>query len=93
MDKHVKEYRKQVNQTSVTSKGQLTLPKRVRDALGLKPGDTVRFFIHGNEVLVAAVRPIGDSFGMLAYDGPPISVEEMDRAVAEKGPVYGEGGE
>jgi antitoxin PrlF len=27
--------------TKITVKGQVTLPKRVRDAVGLKPGDTV----------------------------------------------------
>lgn len=29
--------------TRITSKGQITLPKLVRDALGLKPGDAIEF--------------------------------------------------
>lgn len=29
--------------TRVTSKGQVTVPKRVRDRMGLRPGDTVDF--------------------------------------------------
>jgi antitoxin PrlF len=29
--------------TAVTSKGQVTIPKRIRDALGIKPGSEVRF--------------------------------------------------
>ncbi|MGF1626763.1 MAG: AbrB/MazE/SpoVT family DNA-binding domain-containing protein, partial [Alphaproteobacteria bacterium] len=33
-------------ESAITSKGQATIPKRVRDRLGLKPGDRVRFFFH-----------------------------------------------
>ena len=29
--------------TKVTSKGQVTIPKRVRDVLGIKPGDEIEF--------------------------------------------------
>jgi AbrB family looped-hinge helix DNA binding protein len=31
--------------TKVTAKGQVTLPKSVRDALGIKPGDEVEVFV------------------------------------------------
>ena len=30
----------------LTSKGQVTIPKRVRDYLGLKPGSTVEFAVN-----------------------------------------------
>jgi AbrB family looped-hinge helix DNA binding protein len=36
--------------TTVTSKGQITLPKRVRDELGLKPGSQVDFEIRNGVV-------------------------------------------
>ena len=37
----------------LTSKGQVTIPKRVRDYLGLKPGSTVEFAVTGEgQVLV-----------------------------------------
>jgi AbrB family looped-hinge helix DNA binding protein len=32
----------------LTSKGQVTIPKRVRDYLGLKPGSTVQFEVKGD---------------------------------------------
>jgi AbrB family looped-hinge helix DNA binding protein len=31
--------------TTVTSKGQVTIPKSVRDRLGIKPGNTVEFHL------------------------------------------------
>ncbi len=39
----------------VTSKGQVTIPKRVRDALGLKPGAKVEFTLLPGGALVEAV--------------------------------------
>ena len=40
----------------ITSKGQITLPKAVRHALGLKPGDKVVFEQEGEDVRVRPVR-------------------------------------
>lgn len=37
----------------VTSKGQVTVPKAVRDALGLKEGDQVVFRVEGNRAVLA----------------------------------------
>lgn len=37
----------------LTSKGQLTVPKAVRDALGLKEGDEVIFRVEGNRAVLA----------------------------------------
>ena len=37
----------------VTSKGQLTVPKAVRDALGIKEGDEVVFRVEGNRAVLA----------------------------------------
>lgn len=36
----------------VTSKGQITVPKVVRDALGIKEGDVVAFRVDGNRALL-----------------------------------------
>jgi len=40
---------------TVTSKGQITLPKPVRDALGLKTGDRVLFRVHKGRAVLAKV--------------------------------------
>ncbi len=37
----------------VTSKGQVTVPKAVRDALGIEEGDAVVFRVEGNRALIA----------------------------------------
>jgi AbrB family looped-hinge helix DNA binding protein len=37
----------------VTSKGQVTLPKSVRDALGIESGDDVLFRVHGGRAVLA----------------------------------------
>ena len=42
-------------ETTVTQKGQVTIPARVRAQLGLKPRDRVRFEIQGD---AATLRPI-----------------------------------
>ena len=43
----------------VTSKGQVTVPKAVRDALGIKEGDEVVFRVEGNRAVLAGVPCAG----------------------------------
>ena len=70
-------------ESSITSKGQTTLPKAIREALAVQPGDKVRYIVHGDEVRIRKVKPIGRLFGALNYDGPPVSLQEMERAIIE----------
>ena len=70
-------------ESSITVKGQTTLPKAVRDSLAVKAGDKVRYVILDEGVLIMPVRPIRRLFRSLKYDGPVISLEDMDRAIAE----------
>ena len=46
-------------------------------------GDRVRYVIFDNTVRVLPVRPVGRLFGALRHDGPPTTLEDMERAVAE----------
>ena len=41
---------------SVTSKGQVTIPKRVRDALGITPGSKVEFDVAGGGARLKLVK-------------------------------------
>jgi len=73
-----------VIESSITMKGQTTLPKAVRDSLAVKAGDKVRYVILEEGVLILPVRPTSQLFRSLEYDGPTVSLEDMDRAVAER---------
>ena len=70
-------------ESSITSKGQTTLPKVIREALGIETGDRIRYVIYDDEVRILPVRPIGRLFGVLEYDGPAVTEEDMDQAVAD----------
>ena len=70
-------------ESKITAKGQTTLPKAAREALAVKPGDRVRYIICEGEVRILPVRPISRLFGILRRDGPAVSLEQMDQAIAE----------
>ena len=70
-------------ESAVTKKGQTTLPKPVRDTLGVRAGDRVRYIVLDGELRILPVRPIRRLFGILRHDGPPVTEEEMEQAVAD----------
>lgn len=74
---------------SVTSKGQVTIPKRVRDALGITPGSRVEFDVaHGGARLTLVKRHqasrIEEGPGILDYRGRRIAIDEMHGGLAMK---------
>ena len=70
-------------ESALTSKGQATIPKPIRDHLHLKPGDRVKFFVHpdGTVVLLPKLPPSALR-GIVKPHRRPVSVAEMDEAVA-----------
>ena len=52
-------------ESTITSKGRTTIPKSVREAMGVKPGDRVRYLVQGDEVRIKPVRPLARLFGAL----------------------------
>ncbi len=70
-------------ESSITSKGRTTLPRVVREALALQPGDRVRYIIQRGDVRIVPVRPLSRLFGALRHDGPAAELEHMERAIAE----------
>ena len=69
---------------TVTSKGQITIPKAVRESLGVETGDRVEFVEVEKGVynVVAATRDVRELKGIIAKPVKPVSVEDMKRAVA-----------
>lgn len=70
----------------VTSKGQITIPKQVREGLGVDSGDRVEFveLERGVYTVVAATRDIRDLKGMIPRPAKPVSVEDMDKAIRRR---------
>ena len=72
---------------TLTSKGQVTIPKSVRDTLHLQTGDKLEFIIGQNgEVLMRPVtKKVDDVFGKLYKPGRrAASVKEMDLAIKKR---------
>jgi len=72
-------------ESTVTVKGQTTLPRDVRAALGLKSGDRIRYqMLPGGEVRIQKLGSVKRLIGMLADpQRVPASLEQMDAAIAE----------
>lgn len=70
---------------TMTTKGQITIPKAVREALGLATGSKVIFRLQADgSVSMSTEHPRAvDLLGAIPYDGPPISQEQMDAAIAD----------
>ena len=73
-----------MSEATLTSKGQVTIPKAVRDKLGLQTGDRIDFVdTEGGVLIVPVTRDLRSLRGILKGRVPrPVSVEQMNEAVA-----------
>ena len=67
----------------LSSKGQATIPKAVRDRLQIKSGDRFKFFFHPDGVIILPKISTARLKGMIPKPAQPVSLEEMDRAIQE----------
>ncbi|WP_460796105.1 AbrB/MazE/SpoVT family DNA-binding domain-containing protein [Microbacterium sp. GXF0217] len=77
---------------TMTSKGQITIPKEIRESLGLTTGSRVMFVTlpKGQAAMVPRTGTIEALFGMLHYPGiPTMSIDEINEAIAEGGAASG----
>jgi len=70
-------------EAAITAKGQATIPKPVREYLGLKAGDKVKFFLHpdGTVVLLPKV-PVSSLKGIVPRQPRAPTLDEIDDAIA-----------
>ena len=65
--------------TSVTSKGQVTIPKAIRQRLGIRQGTKVEFTLAGDHAEMRVIRTPGkvpvSGFGLLESDRPAVPVD------------------
>ena len=76
-----------MRRSSLTSKGQATIPKEIRDHLGLEPGDQLEFVIapDGLVRLEPATVDVRSLKGCLsAYVTKPVTVEAMKTAIKRR---------
>jgi len=71
--------------STVTSKGQTTIPGEVRDALNIKPGDKLEFAVEGDHATIR-VHPGTQSLGgaLASNKGKSLSFDQIRKAAAKR---------
>ena len=71
-------------ESALTSKGQATIPKAIREHLGLKPGDRVKFFVNPDgSVAILPKIPVSALRGIVKSRWRPVTIKEMEDAVIQ----------
>jgi antitoxin PrlF len=69
-------------ESAITTKGQATIPKAIREHLHLKPGDRVKFFVHPDgTVFLLPKIPVSALRGIVKARRR-VTLEEMEEAIA-----------
>ena len=76
---------------TLTSKGQITIPAAVREALGVDAGDRVEFVevAPGRYEFIAATHPVKALKGMFGKPRKAVSIKEMNAVIARRGAAAG----
>ncbi|TAK37140.1 MAG: AbrB/MazE/SpoVT family DNA-binding domain-containing protein [Chloroflexota bacterium] len=74
--------------STVTSKGQVTIPAEIRRMLRVSPHDKIAFVVEDDEVRIARRGSVvAQTAGVLKTDQPPLSAEKLreaaEQAIAE----------
>ncbi|HEX3895885.1 MAG TPA: AbrB/MazE/SpoVT family DNA-binding domain-containing protein [Rudaea sp.] len=71
--------------STVTSKGQTTIPKDIRERLHVQAGDRIEFVVQDGSIVVrAANRKISDLRGFLPKPKKAVTLEQMDAAIRKR---------
>lgn len=69
-------------ESTISSKGQATIPKAVRERLSLKPGDRFKFFFHPDGVIILPKIPTSRLKGIVPKPAKPVSLEDIQAGIA-----------
>ena len=69
-------------EAKLSSKGQATIPKAVRERLRIHAGDRFKFFFHPDGVMILPKIPTERLKGSLPRLARPVSQKEIDQAIA-----------
>ena len=70
-------------ESTLTIKGQTTIPKAIRDHLHLGPGDRIKFFVHPDGHVVILPKIPASSLKGIVKARRRVSLDEMETAIAE----------
>ncbi len=72
--------------STITSKGQTTIPIEIRDFLQLNPGDKLEYIMQdsGHVLLVPATVDVVSLKGILRKPKRPVSLDAMQKAIRER---------
>ncbi len=71
--------------STVTSKGQITIPTELRKKVGIKPTDKVIFSLVNGQILISKLATIDSLYGKLANPKvKPLSNKKLDKLIRTK---------
>jgi len=79
-----------MNKAKITFKGQVTIPKEIREALTIQEGDTVIFEVEGDHALLKPLKkkPLADFYGVLpatrSYPGFDAIRKEVQHKIGKR---------
>ena len=74
-------------ESTITTKGQCVIPKKIRDYMRLNPGDKIDFVLRedGEVYVRPVILDVRELKGQLKRPGrKPVSIKEMDKAVRKR---------
>jgi AbrB family looped-hinge helix DNA binding protein len=69
-------------ESTITAKGQATIPRAIRELLGVEPGDRVKFFVHPDGSVVLLPKRPARALRGIVKARRSVRIEDMNEAVA-----------